>query len=481
MMKNYFIGFILVLISLFSFSSKANAWGENIPSVSPFPFSLEETKKRVGFNLNNPIYPFYDTNSNGSKRLNNIKKFIENKEYEKMGYKYYLISFTMYKDNEGGYLFLFNDIDVFKINIDADTLENSNSISNSGVNSFVISESDFDKYDFANYSYDKFFENLTLNDKNKGLIKLSGSNGYYYKVPLDISRIFNVDNIEDNGNQDMYYTNIPYFRWVNYFRKSYKVNTISFNDSDVLLNIDDILIYANPNDTYGDYKGYYFNDINFNYVPDFIPEGFKKVTLPAGYGSAVISGIKEGRIMWKSFQPHSRGTPYSYYDYSDRPWGSTEWPKLISQKKSIKFNEVSFTYQDFNLNDVEGSQFILFVKYDYIEGYDDFSFDLYIPENAYFSLVERTPNDQGGNDFDYDWQDPDTGDINHGSSSSGSGSNNNSFFKDFNNALDYFKDTVIGIFKEISYLFENLPIALKYFFMVIFVLILFVFLIRFIL
>ena len=56
-----------------------------------------------------------------------------------------------------------------------------------------------------------------------------------------------------------------------------------------------------------------------------------------------------------------------------------------------------------------------------------------------------------------------------------------SFFTNFTNALNYFKDSIIGIFQNLSYLFYSLPVVLQYFFIFIFTMILFIFLIRFIL
>ena len=56
-----------------------------------------------------------------------------------------------------------------------------------------------------------------------------------------------------------------------------------------------------------------------------------------------------------------------------------------------------------------------------------------------------------------------------------------SFFTNFTNALNYFKDSIIGIFQNVSYLFYSLPVVLQYFFIFIFTMILFIFLIRFIL
>lgn len=56
-----------------------------------------------------------------------------------------------------------------------------------------------------------------------------------------------------------------------------------------------------------------------------------------------------------------------------------------------------------------------------------------------------------------------------------------SFFDMFIDSFDYFKDSLVGIFDNVAYFFNSLPVSLKYFFMFIFTIILFIFLIRFIL
>lgn len=55
------------------------------------------------------------------------------------------------------------------------------------------------------------------------------------------------------------------------------------------------------------------------------------------------------------------------------------------------------------------------------------------------------------------------------------------FFDMFIDSFNYFKDSLVGIFDNVTYFFNSLPVALKYFFMLIFTIILFIFLIRFIL
>ena len=56
-----------------------------------------------------------------------------------------------------------------------------------------------------------------------------------------------------------------------------------------------------------------------------------------------------------------------------------------------------------------------------------------------------------------------------------------SFFDMFIDSFNYFKDSLIEIFNNVTYFFNSLPVALKYFFMFVFCIVLFIFLIRFIL
>lgn len=549
-MKNYFIGFILVLISLFSFSNNVFAEEKNWTYNENY---IEYLKENIDYDLlknnTNDLIDYIKSNTNYDFIItffldNNIQQVrlkvyffedisklklkskdwtsyssrnsfeivfrcIDNSSYK---YKSLTTGFDFEEINEENINNMFNEM---KINID-DFLINSN-FSNSYNEAFISYSKNFiitsDKFTIPIYSsadliYDNISDNnneinIQFNDylftNNSSLNELIEHFGVLNSSKIILSKTY-ANDLEDN---DIYNIRADF---VDIYDSSYKYE-FKTNSSDWV----DITSFIKDASLYGyyiyDYVTYFNDVISFrvldsnnevidensievselSYEPEFSIEGYKKVTIPAGYHYAYISGIKQGRVYWKFQSETSKIYSNLYYDNSERDWGSLEWPIRINERNNLTLVYSNpnasewFTYQDFDLSSVERSDFILLEKYQYLEGYDTYSVDYWIPEDAYFSLVKITNNEQGGNDFDFDWKDPDTGEVSDGSHSSSSDTTHDSFFSDFTNSLNYFKDTIIGIFQNVTYFFNNLPIALKYFYMVIFVFILFIFLIRFIL
>lgn len=549
MMKNYFIGFILVLISLFSFSNNVSAkektysYNENyiqyLKDNLNFDYFKNKTNELINYIESNTNYDFiisfYMDNNYPQLRLNVIffddidNILIGANDYDsntlsfELTFKNINNNYFNYKNLDTGFDFKdINDENIgqmfldMKVKIDDFILKKDFS-NHKEIDYFSYIRQRYDLYSFdlkiplystKNLLYDNNTKynneiNIQFNDylftNNSTLNELIDNFNVLNSSKIILSKTY-ANDLEGN---DIYNIRADF---VDIYDKSYKYE-FKTKDSDWV----DITNYINDTSIYGyyiyDYVTYSNDVISFrvldsnnnvidensieiselSYDPVFPLEGYKKVTIPAGYQSAIISGIKSGRVYWVFQGESSKVYSSLYYDNSKHNWGSIEFPIQILERSNITLNYYNpnsstwFTYQDFDITQVEKSEFILLQKYHYLEGYDTYSVDYFIPENAYFSLVKVNENDIGGNDFDYEWKDPDTGEVNNGSQSSSSNSNHNSFFSDFNNALDYFKDSIIGIFREATYFFNNLPIVLKYFFMVIFVLILFIFLIRFIL
>ena len=539
-MKNYFIGFILVLISLFSFSNYISADSEiyfnNEQYISfvqeklenyDLIYKLNDLINYIDINLDydwfislsiydNSIYfeiiifedifqienffidnsenyiqlRFYSPNKN--IRLSNSLRYSINFDQNDIDYQFSLVKDNIINFNSNSYFGNYYGYNLFMYKTDT----NLNFLKSS----FIIHSSfDIILQLYNNEKNNIVFSNGFVFEEGKSLQEFISNYNYLDLSKIKITKTY----ANDLENNDIYNIRADF---VDIYNSSYKYE-FKTNSSDWV----DITSYIKDSSLYGyyiyDYVTYFNDVISFRVLdsnnevidensievselsnePVFPIEGYKKVTIPAGYHYGYISGIKQGRVYWLLQTETSKIYSNLYYDNSKHDWDSVEFPIRINERNNVTLPFVTsyalnwFTYQDFDITQVDRSEFILLEKYSYLEGNDIYSVDYWIPEDAYFSLVKITENDQGGNDFDYEWKDPDTGEVNSGSQSSSSDTTNDSFFTSFNDALNYFKDIIIGIFEEVSYLFNNLPIILKYFFMVIFVLILFIFLIRFIL
>ena len=217
-----------------------------------------------------------------------------------------------------------------------------------------------------------------------------------------------------------------------------------------------------------------------NELSDVSIEGYKRFSVQPNILYVFVSGVTEGSIYWLTSIEQKYEPQLFYVD-----------PSLDKQPnyhyidgKNIHANYTpSLTSQSFNISDMPGSKLVgIDLGYDF-ENLNDLNhvFEFWAPEDAHISFVTFDVSLDGGDlniEYEYDYIDPETGELIHVGSSEVS---DRSFFRNFTDALNYFKDSIICIFQNVSYFFNSLPIALKYFFMIIFVFILFIFLIRFIL
>lgn len=310
---------------------------------------------------------------------------------------------------------------------------------------------------------------------------------------------------------DFYNTNYSTFDdLINYLKN--EKNNFTFNDAfygelingeynyngitDNIMTVNNMLYYStldipfNNLDSSGNVYNLYINDIllkNNDNIPKLIDylnifsiPGYKKVVIPSDKQYAIISGVKTGRVYYKANSQIS-----SYYDKSNREWGSIDWPKAITDLRKATFadnpnnpdlNSLYYFY-DFDLSKVQDSQFILIEKYhekicnlpdETIEECNNrynYEQEIWIPDNAdiYFSFIDVKPNENGGNDFDFDYKDPETGDINNSHTENDSSPDNEvgTFFDYLYKLLNNFQSGFIYISECFTNFFNELPFMIQ--------------------
>lgn len=141
--------------------------------------------------------------------------------------------------------------------------------------------------------------------------------------------------------------------------------------------------------------------------PDYL-NGYKKITLTTEDKYYMLSGLSSGSVYIPTSDFEEYGGRLSYYDndLSSQPYTSYI-------QDYYKMPDGEFIRQDFDLSQFSGADWVMFSKYIYLEGEDNISYDIWVPNDIYDSQVTITPNSSGGNTFDFDYQDS-NGDIQNG-------------------------------------------------------------------
>lgn len=135
--------------------------------------------------------------------------------------------------------------------------------------------------------------------------------------------------------------------------------------------------------------------------PDYL-NGYKKITLTTEDKYYMLSGLTSGSVFIPIEDFNSSGGRLSYYDsdLSSQPYTS-----YIQDYTTTP--DGLYVRQDFNLNNYSGADWVMFSKYIYLEGEDNITYDIWVPDNIHDSQVTITPNSSGGNTFDFNYQDSD--------------------------------------------------------------------------
>lgn len=150
---------------------------------------------------------------------------------------------------------------------------------------------------------------------------------------------------------------------------------------------------------------------SFDYSPVSTPDyltGYKKITLTTEDKYYMLSGLSSGSIYIPTSDFDEYGGRLSYYDND-----LTSQPYTSYIQDYYKMPDGEFIRQDFDLSQFYGADWVMFSKYIYLEGEDNISYDIWVPDEIYDSQVTITPNSSGGNSFDFNYQDT-NGDIQNG-------------------------------------------------------------------
>ena len=137
-----------------------------------------------------------------------------------------------------------------------------------------------------------------------------------------------------------------------------------------------------------------------NALPDYLI-GYRELTLTPNDRYIMLSDISSGNVYipLRDFQIY--GGRLSYYD---KDIESQPFTSYIEDYKTTSDNQ--YAIQSFNLDNYPGADWVMFSKYIYLEGVDDFSYSIWVPDTSYNSLVAITPDDTtGGNYFDFEIKD----------------------------------------------------------------------------
>ena len=208
--------------------------------------------------------------------------------------------------------------------------------------------------------------------------------------------------------------------------------------------------------------------------PEYL-DGYKKVNLTIDDKYVMISNIDSGSIFIPTNAFFEYGGRLSYYDndISLQPYSSYI-------QDYTEMSDGKFVKQDFDLSTYNGSDWIMFSKYIYLEGEDNISYSIYVPNDAYIGEVSIIPNQLGGNDFDFTYMD-ENGEIQNGQVVSQDLSmhilvNDN---PKLSNAFYYFTKPIRFIIQSITNLYNNyLSATLQKYFFILFTLVIVILLTR---
>ena len=599
-MKNYFIGFILVLISLFSFSNKASASNSNLE----YNFYTEEYNKNIinffkEYDVDivsqlNDLISYYESNLDEEflvyfKFVNNyleinifiiddVSKFQDYRFYNYSRSKDMLLIFTFdpYNTNNNKRIFksingienfnkdnidnIFNNLkDDLNLWINDKTWDNYNyfygswrygdynfiDYNNLNNNSNLLIYSSFDLL-YDNYSYgNKDYININTNDNftlksGSSLKEFINSYSILNKKenPLEFRQQFNNNvhpyldkitfdfasaeftegtiNVQSKisvSNYSDIYDKVPILENVS-FKGYYQSGPGGGSTYEYDLN--DYISYELEEVDNLPYKDYVFkfkllkdlpheymrivvtydfetfdNDYVFDlydnctwgvtlydYITSFL-NGYKKYTFPSGYDLAIIRS-KNFTDLESYFVSGKLNFEYALYDYKFFNYD------FINKK----FYFTDFNYEDYLVNEdyfklplkIDETNNIFPVIFNSSEDVEsifylkDDLFVQFINSDTLDSYLDNVTNEDFDDNNDLEIDDSFSTDVDINVDNS-----NVDFHDSFTFSLDYFKDFIKSIFVDISYLFNNLPGSLKYFYILIFGIILFIFLIRFIL
>ena len=472
-MKKHLLIFLLIIVVALSFNYKVKAWGIAEEPYYDIKFyrndstyaTINDVNTSIGYYLNNYIKPSSWSDS-GFQR---ILDFVNNKKYEELGYKYYFVVLSNYTL----YVLLSNNTNFINLT--------PGRFSSDSPNIFLSPVFDLSS-DYACYRSTSETGH-TLEDCTSGFVSefLFNENNYYFGGNYGgfsdgVRDLFTLNYVQNDNNR--IFSNFPGIKYIslsqNYdvdvFSTSHhfvKSNSIGFNGTDVIYNNGDYVIKP-----YSNVDGIPIYDLNIDdyqisNIPSFPPSGYKEVVIPTSALMVNISGVNSGNIYvsvdnkfnyesWVSYREVINGNvsdknfSIQYYNY---------FPYDVSTEKP------TYLYWSFDLSKVENSEFVSFFKVGqaYQGSSEDVTYSIWVPNDAYVSFTSPIENDVGGNDFDYEWKDPVTGDINTDTDSTTGGSSNliSDFFNNLLKGFNQLANNLTYLFQCFSAFYLELPVTFK--------------------
>lgn len=262
------------------------------------------------------------------------------------------------------------------------------------------------------------FDNFILRVPSQPSTSTSGNNGFYNTFQIflfnsDVTSYYFRQSIQDSGSfvtnpSPLNYTVITWnMRLKNVAHNCSVSGTLSNYNGESSTkyfsyysnvnwhNIDNM----NANQSYPVYSKLLIDNSLFYTLPDYL-EGYKKVDLTTNDKYIMISHIQSGSVYIPKSSFDSYGGLLSYYD---NELSSQTYDSYI-QDYTVMEDE-QFVRQDFDLSNYYGADWVMFSKYLYLEGEDNVTYSIWVPNDSYDSQVTITPNNHGGNDFDYEYMD----------------------------------------------------------------------------
>ena len=444
-MKKNILIFSLIMIVALSFNNKVYAYGNSQDTIyiQQYDNYLSNLK---GTLFNEQAVKNYLGNSNYDSLINYVNS---------SGYSNYICMFKMVNyEYESSFNCYFSD---------KETLQNTFY--------FTIWSRYGSNYLRFNYDFNRFGNNSIYNgyfQLKDNVLSLPSSLSLSKGSPLDNLADYNSSNSEYSVYQyKTLITNIDNFK----VKAGYESTGDSYNYG-ISFKVDNEQYYINDGDTLiyrDDGEGYLnINDYDVNgpiNSSDFPIQGDMELLIPHSYQSVAISGIKEGKIFvaeedFNSYQPWLNYMRLINGSLTDNPYPVEPYKWIIDDTGKRWY------YWDFDLTKVENSKFVLYEKVSqtYEGYYEDVSYSIYYPQDAYISLIKPVRDENGNPSWDFPWKDPDTGDINHGNITNViDNSSLNTFFDNLINYWNYFNNNLKVIFSYYKAFYVELPSSLKLF------------------
>lgn len=246
-----------------------------------------------------------------------------------------------------------------------------------------------------------------------------------------------------------------------HFTYDFNTNSYDFVDSSSVISItgDNTVLYSNKNlekrDSNNNVVDSNFHESNLIPISSYL-DGYKEVYLGDETSFVYISGITSGRIYipYSTYleQQYNLRFAYKDLDISQMPANAT-----ITNIKHT--DDYQFYYYDFDISNYDGADLVMFIK-NYELGNRGDNYSIWIPNNAYSFNTDSVPNDIGGNDFNFEWQD-ENGDIHEHTDSTSSNLEVNTFFGNLSSSFRSFKTSLSYICSLFTEFFNSLPVFVK--------------------